>query len=73
MSKVGEQQREIDEINGPMEEPSDAELQEIESTLTEYDNWTDPDVELGQLLQVVTIFLQKKVVWHIKSVVYYSC
>jgi len=47
MSKVGEQQREIDEMNAPVEEPSDAELQEIESTLTEYDNWTDPDVELG--------------------------
>ena len=73
MSKVGEVQREMEEMNGPMEEPSDAELQEIESTLTEYDTWSDPDVELGQLLQVVTIFLQKKVVWHIKNVLYYSC
>ena len=47
MGKVKGLVTEMEEMNGPMEEPSDAELQEIESTLTEYDDWTDPDVELG--------------------------
>ena len=47
MGKVKGQLQEMEEMNGPAEEPTDAELQEIESTLTEYDDWTDPDVELG--------------------------
>ena len=55
MGKVKGQLQEMEEMNGPMDEPTDAELQEIEATLNEYDDWTDPDVELGQLLQVVTI------------------
>jgi len=47
MGKVKGLVTESEEMNGPIEEPTDEELQEIESTLTEYDVWMDPDVELG--------------------------
>ena len=45
MGKVKGQLQEMEELNGPPVEPSDAELAEIEATLGAYDEWTDPDVE----------------------------
>jgi hypothetical protein len=51
MGKVKGQLQEMEEMNGPMDEPTDAELQEIEAALGVYvpcvGEWTDPDVELG--------------------------
>ena len=53
MGKVKAQLQEFEEMNGPLEEPTDEELQEIENTL---DTIAWEDVEFtDQLLQTVTI------------------
>ena len=53
MGKVKARLQELEELNGPMEEPTDEELQEIETTL---DTIAWEDVEFtDQLLQTVTI------------------
>jgi hypothetical protein len=50
MGKVKQMLQESEEMNGPLEEPTDAELQEIENTLDtiawEDTEWLDPDVEI---------------------------
>ena len=40
MGKVKQMLQEFEEINGPLEEPTDAELQEIENTLNTI-SWED--------------------------------
>ena len=53
MGKVKAQLQEFEEMNGPLEEPTDAELQEIENTI---DTIAWEDIEFtDQLLQTVTI------------------
>ena len=53
MGKVKQMLQESEELNGPLEEPTDAELQEIENTI---DTIAWEDIEFtDQLLQTVTI------------------
>ena len=53
MGKVKQMLQESEEMNGPLEEPTDEELQEIENTLDTI-SWEDVEFT-DQLLQTVTI------------------
>ena len=53
MGKVKAQLQEFEELNGPIGEPTDEELQEIENTLDTI-SWEDVEFT-DQLLQTVTI------------------